>query len=281
MHVNDPVIGSSNLEVFRAQISSVFDMKDLGNLGYVLSMKVTRNQIKRVILLHQELYINSLLGSFGMGACKPVSTPQVPLSKLHPLATSDSEPAKLHYWRAVGLLNYLLACTRPDIAYSASCLSQFLSFPSHDHELAFMHVLRYLKGTSTWELWLGRRGDNSSIVAYCNSDWGSNCDSRSFSGSCVFLYGLIGWKTTKKGVVALSSKEAEYHSISNFCQDLCWFQILVFQLKPICSVTTREHLLFSKIHSINIKLDTSSCAFMGVVNFWKGALLMSNISPHH
>ncbi|MBW0475231.1 hypothetical protein O181_014946 [Austropuccinia psidii MF-1] len=124
-------------------------MKDLGDFGYVLGMKVSRNWIKCVILLSQELYINSLLGSFGMGACKPVSTPQVPLSKLLPLATSDSEPAKLHYWRAVGLLNYLATCTRPDLAYSASCLSQFLSFPSDDHELSFMHILRYLKGTST------------------------------------------------------------------------------------------------------------------------------------
>ncbi|MBW0481869.1 hypothetical protein O181_021584 [Austropuccinia psidii MF-1] len=116
-----------------------------------------------------------------MGSCKLVSTPQVPLSKLLPLAAADSEPSKLHYWRAVGLLNYLVACTSPDLAYSASCLSQFLSFPSHDHELAFMHVLWYLKGTSTWGLWLGRRGDNSSIIPYCYSDWGPNYDSRSFS----------------------------------------------------------------------------------------------------
>ncbi|MBW0481430.1 hypothetical protein O181_021145 [Austropuccinia psidii MF-1] len=131
-----------------------------------------------------------ITGFFWHGGCKPILTPQIPSSKLLPLATTDSEPAKLHYWRAVGLLNYLVACPRPDLAYSASSLSQFLSFPSHDHELAFMHVLRYLKGTSTWGLWLGRRGDNSSIVAYCDSDWGLNYDSRSFSGSCVFLYGI-------------------------------------------------------------------------------------------
>ncbi|MBW0539384.1 hypothetical protein O181_079099 [Austropuccinia psidii MF-1] len=104
-------------------------MKDLRDLGYILGMKVTRNQINCVIFQSQELYINSLLGSFGMGACKPVLTPQVPSSKLLPLATADSEPAKLHYRRAVGLLNYLVACTRPDLAYSASCLSQFLCEP--------------------------------------------------------------------------------------------------------------------------------------------------------
>ncbi|MBW0567317.1 hypothetical protein O181_107032 [Austropuccinia psidii MF-1] len=181
MHVNDLVIGGSNLDVFRAQSSSVFDMKNLGNLGYVLGMKVTINTIKFVLSISKELYINSLLDSFGMGACKPISTPQVPPSKLLSLAITDSEPAKIHYQRAVGLLNYLVAGTRPDLAYSASCISQFLSFPSHDHELAFIKVLRYLKGTRTWGLWLGRRGDIFSIIANCDSDWGSNYSSRSFS----------------------------------------------------------------------------------------------------
>ncbi|MBW0570272.1 hypothetical protein O181_109987 [Austropuccinia psidii MF-1] len=133
-----------------------------------------------------------------MGACKPILTPQVPLSKLLPLGITDSEPAKPHYWRDVGLLNYLVACTRPDLAYSASCLSQFLSFSSHDHELPLMHILLYLEGMSTWGLWIGRQGDNFSIFAYFNSDRGSNDDSRSFSGSFVFLYGLIGWKTMKQ-----------------------------------------------------------------------------------
>ncbi|MBW0487057.1 hypothetical protein O181_026772 [Austropuccinia psidii MF-1] len=165
-------------------------MKDLDNLGYVLGMKVTRNQIKFVIFLSQELYINSLVDYFGTGACKPVLTPQVPPSKLLPLAITDSEPAKIHYQRDVGLLNYLVSCTRPDLAYSASCISQFLSFPSHHHELTFIKIQIFL-----WKL--------------------------------CFLYGLIGWKTTKKELVARSSMEAEYRSISNCCQDVCWLLELV------------------------------------------------------
>ncbi|MBW0516785.1 hypothetical protein O181_056500 [Austropuccinia psidii MF-1] len=230
LHVDDLVIGGTNLDDFRAQISSVFDMKDLGKLCYVLGMKVTRNQIDRVVFLSQELYINTLLESFDMMSWKTVSTPQVPSSRLLPLTNTGSEPAKIHYRRAVGLLNYLVACTRPDLAYSASCLSQFLSLPSYEHELAFKHVLRYLKGTSTWGLWLGRIDDSSSIIGYCDSDWGSNYNSRSFSGSCIFLYGLVGWKTTKQEVVALSSTEAEYRSISTCCQDVCWLLELVSEL---------------------------------------------------
>ncbi|MBW0473784.1 hypothetical protein O181_013499 [Austropuccinia psidii MF-1] len=87
--------------------------------------------------------------------------------------------------------------------------SQFLNSPGQEHELAFMHVLCYLRGTSTWAITVGRVGDNSVISAFCDSDWGSNYDSRSFSGSCLFLHGPVGWKTSKQEVVSLSSTEAD------------------------------------------------------------------------
>ncbi|MBW0535985.1 hypothetical protein O181_075700 [Austropuccinia psidii MF-1] len=212
-----------------------------------------------------------------MASCKHVSTPQVPSSRLLPLASARSEPETIHYRRAVGLLNYLVACTRPDLAYSASCLSQFLSLPLYDHELAFKHVLCYLKGTSTWGLWLGRRGDNSSIIAYCDADWGSNYDSRLFSGSCVFLYGLVGWKTTKQEVVALSSTEAGYHLISNCCHNVCWLLELVSDLglsmkaTLFCDNQGALALLKNPLYqhrTRHIKLHLHWCR-----QFWKKALL--------
>ncbi|MBW0564607.1 hypothetical protein O181_104322 [Austropuccinia psidii MF-1] len=203
-------------------------MKDLGELKFVLGMKVTRNRNLHLIFLTQELYIDKLLHTFKMNDCKPTSTPQVPSSSLEPVSSSlASEEISINYRRAVGLLNYLVTCTRPDLAFSASRPSQFLNNPGREHELAFMHVLRYLRGTSTWGITLGRVGDNSVISAFCDSDLGSNYDSRSFSGSCLFLHGQVGWKTSKQEVVSLSSTEAKYRSISNCFQDLCWLLELV------------------------------------------------------
>ncbi|MBW0463409.1 hypothetical protein O181_003124 [Austropuccinia psidii MF-1] len=183
LHVDDLVIGGRNLTAFKARIKASFDMKDLGDIKYVLGMKVTRDRSRWIINLSQELYIENMLVDFGMEGCRPVSTPQVPSSRLIPTSTTA---ASINYQRAVGLLNYLVSCTRPDIAYAVSCLAQFLNNPSKEHEIAFKHVLR-----------------------------------------CVFLYGLIGWKTSKQEVVALSSTEAEYRSISGCCQDVCWLFELV------------------------------------------------------
>ncbi|MBW0551692.1 hypothetical protein O181_091407 [Austropuccinia psidii MF-1] len=175
IHVEDLIIIGNNLDAFGAHIACVF------NIGYVFGMKATSNQIKHFIFLSKELYLSSLLDSFCMGSFKPVSIPQVPSSKLLPLVITGSEPANIHYRRAEGLFNDLFSCTRPDIAYCSSCLSQFLSLPSYDHELAFLHIFRYLKGTSTWGQWIGRRGYHSSIISYCNAEWGSNNHNRSFS----------------------------------------------------------------------------------------------------
>lgn len=56
---------------------------------------------------------------------------------------SDSE---YPFRELVGCLMYLSVCSRPDITYALSHLSQFNTF-SRDHWLAAKRILRYLKGT--------------------------------------------------------------------------------------------------------------------------------------
>ncbi|MBW0461178.1 hypothetical protein O181_000893 [Austropuccinia psidii MF-1] len=214
-------------------------MKDLGDIQYFLGLKVTRDQSCWIINLYQELYIQNLLIDFGMEDCRPVSTPQVPSSRFAPIPTTS---ASINYQRAMGLLNYLVSCTRLDVAYTASCLAQFLNNPRKEHEMVFKNVLGYLKGTKIWGLSLVPSQDNSIIKAYCDADWGSNFDLQSFSGSCVFLYGLISWKKLKKDIVTLSSTEAEYRSISTCCQDVSW----LFGLVSDFGLTLKARLFFEK-----------------------------------
>lgn len=59
------------------------------------------------------------------------------------------------YRRAVGLLNYLGLCTRPDLAFVAIQMAQFLDSPGTIHWLAFKGVLQYLKVTVGVGLTLG------------------------------------------------------------------------------------------------------------------------------
>ncbi|MBW0489426.1 hypothetical protein O181_029141 [Austropuccinia psidii MF-1] len=124
IHVDDLVIGSANLDSFQAEINSTFDMKDLGELRFVLAMKVTRNRNLRLIFLTQELYVNKILHTFKMSDCQPASTPQVPSCSLEPVSSDlDSGKVSINFQKAIGLLNYLVTCMCPDLAFSASCLS--------------------------------------------------------------------------------------------------------------------------------------------------------------
>lgn len=84
---------------------------------------------------------------------------------LHAKATSVPLPKDLHlqsdegkmlndssqYKRLIGRLLYL-GFTRPDIMHSIHLLSQFVSSPRKPQWLAALHVVKYLKSTSTMGL---------------------------------------------------------------------------------------------------------------------------------
>lgn len=91
----------------------------------------------------------------------------------HLVPASDEEKLEFessgeNYRRAVGLLNYLVLCTRPDLALVASQLAQFLDSPGMLHWAAFKRVLRYLNFTRSVGLTLG--GGNIRLEAYSDSD---------------------------------------------------------------------------------------------------------------
>jgi hypothetical protein len=47
---------------------------------------------------------------------------------------------------------YLVTCTRPDLAYPVSYLSQFFAAPSKSHLTAAPFLLQYIKGTNDLKL---------------------------------------------------------------------------------------------------------------------------------
>ena len=60
------------------------------------------------------------------------------------------------------------------------------------------------------------------MIGYCDSDWGNSDDRRSITGHCYKLNNigpLISWKSQKQRVVALSSCEAEYISLTSAIQE--------------------------------------------------------------
>jgi len=69
--------------------------------------------------------------------------------------------AKIPYANVVGSLMYDMVCTRPDIAYSVSLVSRFMSNPGKVHWKALEWIMRYIKGSLGNGLVYGGANKNS------------------------------------------------------------------------------------------------------------------------
>ncbi|MBW0478933.1 hypothetical protein O181_018648 [Austropuccinia psidii MF-1] len=162
--------------------------KMIGMADLMLGIKITHKT--EAIMLSQNHYIDSLLELYGMSNYKPVSTPLIPNLNLEGALVSEREE-----FQALKINNI-------------SALSQFLENPGIQHWKAFMHVLRYLRGTNNIELNYQKNIEQSPI-AYSDADWG-NC------------------RTTRRSVT-----EAEYRSLTHLFSELLWFKQFCEEINAI------------------------------------------------
>ncbi|KAK8951433.1 hypothetical protein KSP39_PZI003591 [Platanthera zijinensis] len=136
-----------------------------------------------------------------------------------------------YYRRLVGKLIYLTV-TRPDISFAVGVVSRFMHAPRVSHLQAVERILRYLKAAPGQGLVYKTSNSILALVAYSDADYaGSLDDRRSTSGFCTYFGGhLITWKSKKQAVVARSSAEAEYRSMTSVVSELTWLESLFADL---------------------------------------------------
>ena len=226
VYVDDIVITGSDsvgISALKSFLHTQFHTKDLGELKYFLGVEVMRS--KKGILLSQRKYVLDLLTETGKLGAKPCSAPMTPNLQLTEDGELFDDPEK--YRRLVGKLNYLTV-TRPDIAYSVSVVSQFMSSPTVHHWTALEQILCYLKGAPGRGI-LYRNHGHTHIECFSDADWGgSKIDRRSTTGYCVFVGGnLVSWKSKKQNVVSRSSAESEYRAMAQSVCEVMWiYQLL-------------------------------------------------------
>ncbi|MBW0461202.1 hypothetical protein O181_000917 [Austropuccinia psidii MF-1] len=235
---------------FKTELKSRFDIKDIGIADLMLGIKVS--VLPDRILLNQEHFVEALLELYGMDSCKPMVTPLLPNTHLVPASDDEVERFNVlgvNFRSAIGSTNYLRPHTRPDISHAVSSLSQFLERPSYLHWQAFLHVLRYLKGTTDVGL-VYRKSFPTGVKAWSDADWG-NCigTRRSVTGFLATLdSNLVLWKTRKQPSVSVSTAEAEYKVVCDLASELIWLK----QWGQECG-------LFREMSSIPIHEDNQGC----------------------
>jgi hypothetical protein len=227
LYVDDMIITGNADDLIRGikrLMAQVFEMKDLGSLHYCLGLEVFRDTGQT--FLTQGKYARNLLEKFGMDQCRSAATP---LQQNLKLSSDDGtkEVDATMYRQLVGSLIYLTT-TRPDLAYSVSVLSQFMSKPLESHWVAAKSVLRYLCGTVNYGI-LYTDVSDVTLAGFSDSDWAGNLDDRrSITGYAFNIgSGVIAWSSKKQSTVALSSCEAEYQALCAATCEAIWLRRLL------------------------------------------------------
>ena len=252
--VDDILIAASSdklLGQFKSMLKSSFRMKDLGPISFFLGMRIT--QYPEKIELDQTEYLKKVLIRFGMLDCKSRSTP----CEMNPAAfdTNASDKPNIEYRQVVGSLIYAMVCSRPDLSWVVTKLSQSLAKPCKGDWVMIKHVLQYVKGSLDKKL-VYSKCHSLSLHGFSDSDWaGSTTDRRSTTGYC-FMLNLNGppvsWKSQKQSTVALSSCEAEYMALCAASKEAKFLDMLMSEFSPGVS-----------LRPIKIHVDNTGAASLG------------------
>ncbi|CAI7902245.1 unnamed protein product [Closterium sp. NIES-54] len=185
------------------------------------------------ITLTQSHMVQQVLQRFGFTWSSAQATP---LATGHSLSAPPSdesvEPSGL-YPELVGCLMYLMACTRPDLAYPLGLLARYVAPGRHRnvHMDAAKRVLRYLCSTSGMGLVLGGRGDVV-LTGHSDASWvDDQATQRSSQGYTFSLgSGSVSWRSTRSSSVLDSSCEAEIYATAMAAQELRWLTYLLTDL---------------------------------------------------
>lgn len=258
LYVDDMLIVGSNDKMVKSTkdiLHSRFHMKDMSLADVILGIKILRTPSG--LVLNQSHYVDKILEKFSKDDSSVSRTPfdtTLHLSKNKGECVSQGE-----YAQVIGSLMYLMNCTRPDIAFTVSKLSQYTINPGVDHWKAITKVLRYLRYTRDYGLHYTRYP--TVLEGYSDSNWINGVKgSKSTSGYIFTLAGgTISWKSSKPTVVTKSTMEAEFVALDKaseqaewlrqFLEDIPRWEMLVPPLCIHCDSTaaigTAERVLYN------------------------------------
>ena len=190
-------------------------MKELGESKRILAINITREKTKRFLTIDQSNYCCKVLKRFNMLDARQVVISLVQHFKLSSANCPNPEDlnyvkymTNIPYSQVIGSIIYLMIYTRPDLSYSSSLISRYMTNLGKRHWEATKWVLRYLKGSMNAQLIY--KICLKELYGFVDSDYAGDLDKRrSLTGYCFLIGGnLLSWKVSLQPLVVLSSTEA-------------------------------------------------------------------------
>jgi hypothetical protein len=237
------------------------------------------------IYVDQKSAIEKLLAKNGLSDCNAKKTPLTVGQDLD--AHEDSPKCDLSaYQSLLGSLMFIAGSSRPDISFATNALSRYNHSATKMHFEALRGVLRYLKGTANYRLCFPRKYEGLSLYGASDASWSVLPDGKGFSGHAVkFLGGLVIWKTSKQGLVALSSCEAECQAATQCVKDLIWLRCLLADM-GLSSLVPRTPLVHTDSQSLigivnSLAMAPRTKHYRRLINFVKDEVLKYNVGFVH
>ena len=255
LYVDDCIIISKTKEeadaIFADLTNKGFKMTDEGTMEEYLGILITHGE-DGSFRMSQPHLIDRIIESIpGMKDARSATTPAsagVTLTK-----DEIGEPRKEHwnYRSVIGMLNYLVNCTHPEMSFAVHQCARFCNDPKHSHEQAVKRVLRYLIGTTrndsaNREASQGiiyRPDKTKSIDNYVDAsfagDWNTECSEEPTSVMSRTGYVIsyancpIIWCSKLMTEIALSTTESEYMALSLSMRDVIPLMELLKELKEV------------------------------------------------
>ena len=261
--VDDIIIAATSndlLNTIKNLLKSRFNMKDLGPINFFLGIEF--RQTSSSIEMHQKHYLENILKKFEMAECKPRYTPceSKPEAYEEDKDSNSDDNTVRKYREIVGSLVYAMTCSRPDLSWIVTRLSQHLANPSRVEWIMINQVLRYIKGTLDYKLTFKKSTSGLKIQGHSDSDWASSKEDRRSTTGFGFTMNqngpMIDWKSRKQHTVALSSCEAEYMALTHATQEAMFLTMLS---KDFNITTTTPIMIFGDNQGSLDMIKNTSC----------------------
>ena len=205
-----------------------FSSKFSNTFAY-LGMTIIRKPEEHAVTINQRSYIQTMLDTFGLADCTPVSSPAS--SNLLSAQEDESGPCNVtNYLSMVMSLMYCARISRPDILFVVTFLATKSATPTMNHLAAAKRVLRYLKGTI--DLALRYAGTTIHLCIYADASHRVHPDGRGQMAMVITLGDDEVIRTSHKmKCVTLSSTESEIVAAVDAATYVRWLVKLFQELR--------------------------------------------------
>ncbi|XP_019198080.1 PREDICTED: uncharacterized protein LOC109191862 [Ipomoea nil] len=167
VYVDDILVMGSSMNLVNellAKLSTEFKIRNLSEPDFFLGIETVK--CDNEILLSHQRYMTDILNRAGMTNCKHLAT-HISVSKPTSFGALLYDNAT-QYRSLVGTLKYF-TITCPDLSFAVNQLCQHMHVPTASHWEQLKCVIRYVKGTITYNLRV-RKSESRELHAFYDSD---------------------------------------------------------------------------------------------------------------